>query len=95
MSFGLCSVAFGTNGSAGSDTTINTSIADFTDTIIWEGINAVVVNGNDVSFGIISGSGIDWTVGLTGSAIPEPASMVVLAIGAGATGLFRRRRSGA
>jgi hypothetical protein len=87
MSFGLYAVAFGSNGSFGSATTIDTSIADFADTITWEGINDMVVNGGDVSFGITSGSGIDWTVGL-----PEPASMLILAFGAGATGWLRRRR---
>lgn len=100
MSLGLYAMAFGgLNGFGGFfDTVANSSASDFSNTLTWGGIQQVLVAGAPVSFGITSGSGIDWTTGLIPTAppgppnaAPEPASFGLVVAGLLLSWRARRR----
>ena len=71
----------------------SSSSFDLSQSVYWDGIQSVTVDGQPVAFSLISASGHDWTLSSVpgnGSA-PEPASLALLALGLAGLGFARRQ----
>ena len=68
---------------------------DLSHSLYWDGIQSVTVGGQPVPFTLISDSGHDWTqssVPGTNGSVPEPAMLVLLAIGFAGLRFLRRKQ---
>jgi hypothetical protein len=94
---GVFARAIAGNASAGSVYQFNEAMVDFSNSITWQGISAVTVEGNPVAYTLGSASGIDWTQAY--APVPEPQTWALFAIGlvgmAALRGRAGRRGAGA
>ncbi|MEO8442126.1 MAG: FxDxF family PEP-CTERM protein [Betaproteobacteria bacterium] len=88
---GIFANAIARTASQGAVEAINTATVDFSNTITWNGISAVTLNGQAVDYDLTSASGVDWRTA-TVTAVPEPETYVMLLAGLGLLGFVARRR---
>lgn len=99
-SFDMMLRALASSGLAAESNLFNAGSHGFTDfynTIYWDGIQSVkLLNGSDVAYSISAASGADYTQSFAPvSAVPEPATLPLLAAAlAGLAWAARRRRLG-
>ena len=90
---GVFARAFAGVASTGPVTVPSEATVDFTNTVTWGGISALMLNGSSVPCSLVSASGINWTQAFS-APVPEPAGVWLWAAGLALLGA-RRLRAGA
>ena len=93
FTLGIFGSAFAGNASASGATAINHASSDFANTVFWDGINSIKLNGSSIDYSVTSASGTDWRNAVTTvSPVPEPSDAALLLAGLCVMGQIVRRR---
>ena len=82
--------------STGDFSTAGSATGDFAHTLLWNGLQSVVVGGQDVTgtVGLTTGSGFDYRAAAH-EGVPEPVGWALMLVGFGGLGAMLRRRRAA
>ncbi len=90
FTLGVFGSAAALNASASAANAVNVASADFSHTVLWDGISSITLNGSAIDYSVTSASGIDWRNAV--STVPEPTSGALWAVGLCVLGAVARRR---